>query len=834
MSQEEYKTLFADILLPLPLKGYFTYRVPQEMNDLVQPGMRAVVQFGAKKFYTGLIRRVHGHPPKVTSIKYLLGLVDDFPVVNEKQFELWEWMAYYYLCAAGEVMNAALPSAYKLASETRVVLDPEYVHDTQLLNDREFLVVEALELHKVLTLTEVSRIVDVAKVVPIIKTMLEKGIVRVEEEITEKYKPRFEKCVSLTEEYSEQTKLQSAMDGLQKKAYKQLEMLMHFIQISRPFSGEPREVTRTNLLSRPGASAAQLDALIKKGILEQYQRQSSRLMHLTATAKPSSIQLTPAQQQTFEELLPALETKKTTLLKGVTSSGKTELYIRLIDEVISSGKQVLYLLPEIALTTQIIVRLQKYFGDWVGVYHSKHNEFERIEIWNKANSPLSDHREEQPYKVLLGARSALFLPFTDLGLIIVDEEHDTSYKQHDPAPRYNARDSALMLGQLHHAPVVLGSATPSVESYYHARTGKYNLAELNERYGGVKMPDVRIVDTRNEIRLKRMKSHFSGPLFEAIDAALKAGEQIILFQNRRGFSLRLECEVCNNIPGCVNCDVTLTYHKHINLLKCHYCGYTMPVPPVCPECGSASILMRGFGTEKVEEELGILFPTARIARMDLDTTRTKNAYQSLIGDFETGKINVLVGTQMVTKGLDFENVSLVGVLSADGMMSYPDFRALERSYQLLAQVSGRSGRKFKQGVVMIQTNNPSHPLLQWVKEDNYVALFENQLSDRFKFSYPPYTRLLRLSLRHKSQMVLDEASNAYAAMLRKQFGKAILGPEYPMVNRIKNYYIKNLLLKMNRGAETREMKAALDVVTKEFLSGPNFKAVKIVIDVDPL
>lgn len=833
LPSEEYKTLFADILLPLPLKGYFTYRVPQELNKLVQPGLRAVVQFGAKKFYTGLIRRVHGQPPKTTSIKYLLGLVDDFPVVNEKQFTLWEWMADYYLCTEGEVMNAALPSAYKLASETRVILDPEYIHDNQMLNDREFLIVEALELHKVLTLTEVSRIVDVLKVIPLVKTMIDKGIIRVEEELSEKYKPRFEKCIMLSDAFQEEPKLQDAMDSLQKRAYRQLEILMHFIQIARPFTGEPREVTRAALLSRPGASAAQLDGLIKKGILEQYQRHSSRLMHLPATAAPASIELTPVQQQAYNLLLPALNETQPILLKGVTSSGKTELYIRLMDEVIKQEKQVLYLLPEIALTTQIIVRLQKYFGDWVGVYHSRHNEFERIEIWNKANAPLSDHREEQPYKILLGARSALFLPFTGLGLIIVDEEHDTSYKQHDPAPRYNARDTALMLGQLHQATVLLGSATPALESYYHARTGKYKLIELNERYGGVKMPDIRMVDTRNEIRLKRMKSHFAAPLFEAIGAALKAGEQVILFQNRRGFSLRLECEVCHHIPGCINCDVTLTYHKHINLLKCHYCGYTMPVPPVCPECKSPSILMRGFGTEKVEEELGLLFPEAKIARMDLDTTRTKNAYQSLIGDFETGKVNVLVGTQMVTKGLNFENVSLVGVLSADGMLSYPDFRALERSYQLLAQVSGRSGRKTKQGVVMIQTNNPDHPLLQWVKEDDYLQLFEHQLRDRYKYSYPPYTRLIRISMRHKSQMVLNEAANAYAGMLRKHFGKALLGPEYPMVNRIKNYYIKNLLLKMNRGLQTRQMKVVLAQQTREFLSGPNFKTVKIIIDVDP-
>ncbi|GAB1404858.1 primosomal protein N' [Lentimicrobium sp.] len=833
MPEKEYTAWFVDLLLPLPLYGYFTYRVPQELNEAVKPGLRAVVQFGAKKFYTGLIRRVHTTPPKQSSIKYILDLVDDFPVVNENQFIFWKWMADYYLCSEGEVMNAALPSAYKLASETRIKLDPEYIHDTQVLNEREFLIVEALGLHKVLTLTEVGRIVDLRKVIPLIKTLIDKGIIRVEEELSEKYKPRYEKYIRLGAAFQNEENLHKAIDLLHKRAYRQMEMLMYFIQIASPFSGEGREVSRNNLLSGPLTTAATLDALLKKGILEQYQQQISRLTHLQATTSPSSIELTPAQQHAFNQILPTLDEAKVTLLKGVTSSGKTELYIRLIDEVIKQGKQVLYLLPEIALTTQIIVRLQKCFGDDVGVYHSKHNEFERIEIWNKANAPLSLHRDEQSYKILLGPRSALFLPFNTLGLIIVDEEHDTSYKQHDPAPRYNGRDTALMLGRLHKAAVILGSATPAVESYYHARGGKYNLVEINERYGGVKMPDIQIIDTRNEIRLKRMKSHFAAPLFEAIGTALEAKEQIILFQNRRGFSLRLECQVCHHIPGCVNCDVTLTYHKNINLLKCHYCGYTMPVPPVCPECNSPSILMRGFGTEKVEEELGILFPETTIARMDLDTTRTKNAYQSLIGDFEIGKINILVGTQMVTKGLNFENVSLVGVLSADGMMSYPDFRALERSYQLLAQVSGRSGRKAKQGVVMIQTNNPEHPLLQWVKNDDYLKLFENQLLDRYKYNYPPYTRLLRISLRHKSQMVLDEAANTFAGMLRKQFGKALLGPEYPMVNRIKNYYIKNMLLKMNRGAETGRMKQALQQITQDFTGGTNFKTVKIIIDVDP-
>ena len=756
---EEYITLFAEVLLPLPVKGYFTYRIPQELNGQIVAGMRVVVQFGTKKFYTGLVRRVHDKAPQVMSLKYVLSVIDPLPVVNEKQFALWEWMASYYMCATGEVMNAALPSAYKLASETRVILDPEYVMDTEILNDREFQIVEALDIRKILSLTDISRIIGIAKVIPMIKTMIEKGILRVEEEITERYKPRTETCVRLTEAFRDETEMNAVMDKLNKKAFKQLQVLMAFISLSRCYSGNEKEVLKPDLLKTPGASAAQLGGLIKKGILESYTRNVSRLLHNDAIASPDDVLLAPNQQLAFEEIRAHLDVNKNiVLLKGVTSSGKTEIYIRLINEVILKGKQVLFLLPEIALTTQIIQRLQKYFGASVGVYHSRYNESERVEIWNKANRPLAGQAEQQPYKILLGARSALFLPFTDLGLIIVDEEHDTSYKQNDPAPRYNARDAAAVLGQIHNAPVLLGSATPSIESYFNTQQKKYKYVELNERYGGLKMPEIRIIDIREESKYKRMKSHFSQQLIDGIGNALNAREQVILFQNRRGFSLRLECDTCHYTPQCVNCDVTLIYHKQINLLKCHYCGYSIQVPSKCPDCSSPAIKMKGFGTEKVEEELGIFFPDAIIGRMDLDTTRTKYAYQKIIGEFETGKIDILVGTQMVTKGLDFDNVSLVGVLYADGMLSYPDFRAFERSYQLMAQVSGRAGRKNKQGLVMIQTYNPKHPLLQWVVDNNYTAMFTQQIQDRYTFKYPPFYRMLEVSLRHKDYEILNKAA----------------------------------------------------------------------------
>lgn len=834
MSADTYITHFAEVLLPLPVKGYFSYRIPKEMNNSIIPGMRVVVQFGSKKLYTALVRRITDQPPKVVSAKYILSIVDPIPVVNEKQFLFWEWMADYYMCTEGEVMNAALPSAYKLASETRVVLDPEYVHDSNVLTDYEFMVIEALDLQKILSITDISRIVGIAKVIPLVKTMLEKKYIRVEEEITERYKPRVEWFVKLGENYHDESLLQEEMNRLNTKAYKQLQLLMAYISLSHCFTEKPREVSRVDLLKTPSVSAAQLEGLVKKGVLELYQRNISRLEQRDSSDLIENIQFTDAQQQAYDSITGHLDKKEVVVLKGVTSSGKTEIYIRLMHEVISRGQQVLYLLPEIALTSQIVRRLQKFFGNDVGVYHSRYNEFERIEIWSKSNESMVKDDSGVAFKIILGARSAMFLPFNKLGLIIVDEEHDGSYKQADPAPRYNARDSAIMLGKMHDAPVLLGSATPSLESYYNAEAGKYKLVELNERYGGVEMPEIRIVNIKEEARFKRMKSHFSPQLLEAIEAAITKGEQVILFQNRRGFSLRMECETCNHIPGCVQCDVTLTYHKHVNVLKCHYCGYTQTVPRVCPECGSPSVRLKGFGTEKVEEELALLFPDITIARMDLDTTHTKNAYHKIMLEFETRKTDVLVGTQMVTKGLDFDNVNLVGVLNADGLISYPDFRSLERSFQMLAQVSGRAGRKQKQGLVLIQTYNPAHAIHKWVVDNDYTSMYKLVLLDRYKFSYPPYFRLISLSLRHKEEKVLDKAAAKLAEMLRPKFGKLMLGPEYPNVSRVKNFYLKNLLLKIGKGPKGQELKLEAARQIELFRQLQDFKSVRVVIDVDPM
>lgn len=834
MALIDYHIEFAEVLLPLPVKGYFTYRIPAELNGTIVPGMRVVVQFGSKKLYTALVRRITEVPPQVISAKYILSVIDPIPVVNEHQFIFWEWMADYYMCTEGEVMNAALPSAYKLASESRIVLDPEYVHDSNALTDFEFLIIEALDLQKILSINDISKITGVTKVIPIVKTMLEKKYIRVEEEITERYKPRTEMFVRLADQFADNDTLSNEMDKLNKRAFKQLQLLMQYISLSGFFSGAPKEVSKADVLKLEGASAAQLDALVKKGILELYRRNVSRIEKVDPTDITANILLTNAQQKAYEALTPLLDTAGIALLKGVTSSGKTEIYIRLIHEVLQRGKQVLYLLPEIALTAQIVRRLQRYFGEEAGVYHSRYNEFERIEVWNRANQSMAHADVARPFSIILGARSAMFLPFNNLGLIIVDEEHDTSYKQSEPAPRYNARDSAIMLGRVHNAPVLLGSATPSLESYYNASEGKYKLVELSERYGGMEMPEIKVVNIKEETRFKRMKSHFAPQLLETMESALLNKEQVILFQNRRGFSLRLQCEVCNYIPECVNCDVTLTYHKHINVLKCHYCGFARAVPLVCPDCGSPNIRLKGFGTEKVEEELAIFFPDKTISRMDLDTTQTKNAYYKIMQDFETRKTDILIGTQMVTKGLDFDNVSIVGVLNADGLISYPDFRSLERSFQLLAQVSGRAGRKNKRGKVLVQTYNPEHPIHKWVQNNDYETMYKHVLFDRLKFSYPPFVRLILVSLRHKEQQVLDEAAVKLAEMLQPAFKDRMLGPEYPNVSRIKNYYIKNLLIKIGKGNSGQDAKKELNRQIDLFKQHMDFKSVRVVIDVDPM
>lgn len=827
-------TLFADVLLPLPVGATFTYRIPFDMNPQMKEGIRVVVQFGARKIYTALVTRIHEEVPKDRIPKYILSVLDELPILSPVQFRFWNWLADYYLCHRGEVMNAALPSALKLASESKIALNPVLPDDLSGLNEKELLLVEALHNRKTIAISEVAQILDQQKTIPVIKTLIEKGIILPEEELNDPYKPKHETFVRLMPEYAEDEEaIKRLFDQLEKRAKKQLEILMTFIRISQYGFGTLKEVKRSDLLKQSKGSASQLEILISKGIFETYEKLISRFGLSGQESSTERIELTDGQKEAFTSINESFKTKEVVLLHGVTSSGKTEIYIKLIREIIDQGKQVLFMLPEIALTTQIISRLRKYFGDRVGVYHSRFNEHERVEIWNGVLEYSLRQSVNRRYDIILGARSAVFLPYSNLGLVVVDEEHDPSFKQMDPAPRYNGRDAAIVLAQLHGAKTLLGSATPSVESYFNAVQGKYGLVELSERYANMEMPLIQVVNIKESLRQGLMKSHFSSELLVQLESVLANGEQAILFQNRRGFSLRLECDICHWMPSCKNCDVSLVYHKKSNQLRCHYCGYVAPIPGRCPECHGINIKMRGFGTEKVEEELGLIFPKARIVRMDLDTTRSKHSLQQIIGDFESKKIDILVGTQMVTKGLDFDHVSLVCVLNADNMLSYPDFRAVERSFQLMAQVGGRSGRKNKQGKVIIQTYNPDHLVIRFVVKHDFKAMFMQQLAERQKFKYPPYTRLVMLKLKHKDPDLLNKAADNLAASLRKVFGKRILGPEFPVVSRIMNYYIKQILFKIERSSTTGSMKIRMVEEIEKFQQNPGFRSVKVIMDVDP-
>jgi primosomal protein N' (replication factor Y) len=821
-------TLFVNVLLPLPVPGYFTYRVPFDLNESVEVGKRVVVQFGKKKVYTALIHSISEKAPNVET-KYILGVLDLHPIANEFQFKLWEWIASYYCCTVGEVMNAALPAALKLASESKIRIVPGVELSEKILSEKEYMLLRALKEFGTLTITDASRFADLVKIIPLIHNLIEKGYIVTEEEIRERFTPKTLSFIKLTDAYSREDQLQLLYDKLEKKAPKQLDLLIEYIQISKIMSNNPVEVSRKELFARIADADAKFKALEKKGVFEEYDKEISRLNYRQATHSAESIELTPKQQRAMQEITDSFAVKNVTLLHGITSSGKTEIYIKLIRQILDEGKQVLYLLPEIALTTQIINRLQKYFGNEVGVYHSKYNENERVEIWQHVAGTGS-----QAFNVLLGARSAMFLPFKNLGLIIIDEEHDASYKQYDPAPRYNARDTAIFLASMHGAKVLLGSATPAIESFYNASLGKYGLSRLSERFGGLLLPQVKLVNLKDEHRMKTMQSIFSSALIREVEAALEANEQIILFQNRRGFSLHIDCDNCNWIPHCVQCDVSLVYHKKQNQLRCHYCGYTTRIPEKCPDCGGTHLVMKGFGTEKIEEELSLIFPKAKIARMDLDTTRSRFAHQKLITAFEERKIDILVGTQMVTKGLDFDHVSLVGILNADSLLSYPDFRAFERGFQLMAQVAGRAGRKNKQGKVMIQAFNPSHPILDMVLHHNYEAMYQSQLIERERFNYPPFCRIIQLSVRHVDAGLINRAADELAKRLRALFGRRVLGPEYPTVSRIRNQYLKNILIKFEKGIPLSKAKEEIRNAIIKLNAHPDYKPVRVVIDVDPM
>ncbi|PLX13129.1 MAG: primosomal protein N' [Marinilabiliales bacterium] len=828
----ERKTLFADILIPLPVKGTFTYRIPHTLNEFVTEGQRVAVQFGKKKIYSGLIKKIHTNVPEYTP-KYILHLIDESAVTNEIQFKFWSWMSAYYLCAEGEIMNAALPSSLKLASESNVLLSPSFVPDNDYLDEHEFKLTEALMQKKRLAVGDISKVLGFQNVLPLLRKMIDKNYLYMEEELKDGFKQRREKFIFLNPAFFDDEELMKLeMDKLSSRAHKQLELLMFFLQQSGFPANKGFRIKKDELLKKSNKTTAVLNALIEKEILFEENKVVSRLEFKAGRRDVADINLSEHQENAVKKISADFKTKDVVLLHGVTSSGKTEIYIKLIQETLEKGKQVLYLLPEIALTTHIIQRLQQYFGKRIGVYHSRYNPNERAEIWRNIIGLDKDENTEK-YDIILGPRSAMFLPFSNLGLVIVDEEHDSSYKQFDPAPRYNARDASIYLALLHKAKVILGSATPAIESYYNAMLGKYGYAQLSERYGGIEMPEISVVDMKSEYKRKTIKTNFSSVLIKKISKALAEKKQVILFQNRRGFSLRIECKQCNWIPQCKNCDVTLTYHKNSELLKCHYCGYSSSIPPTCNDCGSQDLRMMGFGTEKVEEDLQMIFPEAKITRMDLDSTRKKNAFQKIISDFEERKTDILTGTQMVTKGLDFDNVNVVGVLSTDNMLSFPDFRAHETSFQLMSQVSGRAGRKGRQGQVVLQSWNPDHQIIKNVVFNDYQSMYINQLREREKFHYPPFYRLINIKVKHKDFKVLNKGADVFANILKSKFGKLVIGPEFPMIGRIRLYYIKNIMLKLPKSKSQTDMKKLLLDCLEEYRKLAAYKSVLIQFDVDP-
>ncbi|MDR2475587.1 MAG: primosomal protein N' [Bacteroidales bacterium] len=811
--------IYANVILPLPLAEYYTYRIPPEMLVEITTGCRVIVPFGKKKSYTAIVAFMHRNPPVFYETKDIAAVLDSTPVVTQRQLELWKWIAAYYQCTLGEVYKAALPAGLKLESETTFVCNPDCESD-DLLSEKEQHIMNAFLVKEKYTLAELEKASGVKNILPSIKRLLEKNALFVHEEMRNSYKVKTESFIRLAEEFSSEESMHRLFDELS-RAPKQLHVLMRYMELSKFMSGKPMEVNK-KLLS---ADATAVSALIKKNIFHIYTKQVERLKDFSANTPLNP--LNDSQQRAYLEVKASFENKNITLLHGVTSSGKTEVYIHLIAEVLRQGQQALYLLPEIALTTQITDRMSRVFGNRLNVYHSKFSDSERVEVWNRLI-------RNEGGGLVLGVRSSVFLPFRDLALVIVDEEHENTYKQFDPAPRYHARNTVLVLAGMFGAKTLLGSATPSVESYFHAKSGKYGLVEMNQRFDDMPLPDIEVVDTGLLYKRKQMVSHFSPSLLAKIKDALESNEQVILFQNRRGFAPVIECKLCAWTPKCRNCDVSLTYHKHSEQLTCHYCGYAENVQQICPACGNQSLIMHGFGTEKIEEEIAALFPQAVIARMDLDTARTRTSYTRLIADFESGKTNILIGTQMVSKGLDFDHVSIVGILNADTMINYPDFRAHERAFQLMAQVAGRAGRKNKRGLVVLQTSNPQHAIIQKVQQNDYPAMFNEQIAERKMFRYPPFTRLIYIIIKHREQSVTERAATLLAIGLRRIFGNRILGPDRPVVERIQALFIRKIVLKVEVTANMDKVKEILNHQRLEILKIAEMKSVYIYYDVDPM
>lgn len=875
--------IFAEVILPLAVPKPYTYAVPEELVSAVRPGLRVEVEFGGSKRYAGLVSRLH-HETPAHKFKSILSVIDEVPVLNEKTLEFWRWLAEYYCCSLGEVMEAALPANLKLASERRIMLSPFYDGNFGGLTDKEYLITEALSIQETITIDDVRKILEQKSIYHIIKGLLDKKVIYLFEEMEEKYAPKKVSCLRLAEPYRSDSKQLAGAFDLVAKAARQTEALMAFVQLAREQPAKDGGLLRSEIYKKASVDSSVLNSMAKKGIFELYEREVSRIGGYEDEVTEAD-ELAPQQVTALAEIRSHFNEKNTVLLHGVTGSGKTRVYLELMQEALARGEQVLYLLPEVALTTQIIRRLQKTLGDAIVVYHHRVSQNERAEMWKIVssrhgkmdtpsnignsinnvidietddtniksvsadvqndidtiiNSSADIHNENgnmpknSAARCVLGARSALFLPFTKLGLVIVDEEHDTSYKQNDPAPRYQGRDAAIYLAHLHGAKVLLGTATPSLETYQNARSGKYGLVEMKERFGGIQMPEIVVVDAKEEVKLRKMQSHFTSVLLEELKGALGRGEQAILFQNRRGYAPTLRCNTCGWHSECIHCDVSLTYHKYRNNLQCHYCGYQQELAKTCPACGGHELNLQGFGTEKIEDELKIYLPDANIGRMDYDAVRTKDAHARIINDFEERRIDILVGTQMVTKGLDFENVSVVGVISADQLLQFPDFRSGERGFQLITQVAGRAGRRGKRGKVIVQAMNPSHPVIREVIDNDFQAFYEREIMERKAFEYPPFSRLIKITLKHKKPDVLNRGTKAFSGVLKAKLGKRMLGPSVPSVSRVREYYLLDILIKMERNPNLWKLtKDLIGEATRVMQQQEGFSTVRVNVDVDP-
>ncbi len=819
---------FIEAILPLPLYSTFTYHVPTTMQGTIQIGSRVLVPFGRKKYYTAIVSMLHSNKPTEYEVKDILDVLDEYPIIKYPQLKLWNWIAEYYLCSVGDVYKAAIPTGLKVESETLVMANPDFEEsETVSLREREIIILNLISGRDKVQISELEKSTGFKNVESIVSRLIEKDAIFVAERTVEHYRPKTESFVALTIKKEDEAGMHRFFE-LVRQAKKQESLLLAFLDLSHWLrKGDILEVSKKELLDRAQVSPAVLSAIIEKGIMKVYRKEINRFT--TSSLQTVTVpKLSKVQQEAYWNIYESFKNKNITLLHGVTSSGKTEIYINLIAEMIRLGKQSLYLVPEIALTTQLTTRLHKVFGDRLLIYHSKFSDNERVDLWKrllKSSEPC----------VVIGVRSSVFLPFSNLGIVIVDEEHETSYKQFDPAPRYNGRNVAMMLASMHGAKTLLGSATPSLESYYNAVNDRYGLVSLNERYEGIKMPEVEVIDIKESRRKREFNGILSNKLLHDCIHELEEGNQVILFQNRRGYAPMALCKECGWVPKCENCDVSLTYHKYSNSLSCHYCGYTYQLPTLCKACGQPTLEVVGYGTERIEDDMEKIFPDYTVLRMDLDTTRNKNGYEKIITDFSKRKAQILIGTQMVSKGLDFDGVSLVGVLNADTLINFPDFRASERAFDMLEQVAGRAGRKHKSGIVEIQTSNPDNDVIQYVKAHDYLGFYNNEIEERQRYKYPPFTKLIYIYLKHRDDNTVTEVSVRFSNMLREVFGNRVLGPEAPLIARVQQYHIRQIVLKMENEASMIKVKNILRTIYENMLSvDSRMKSTILYYDVDPM